>query len=171
MKQNISKFWFYLLINIIVSALTTLIVISIWNANHQDRIGMSNLPTALPAGEINLMDDDIPMPTLPALDEDTLEIKNVFATDDIQTEFIQVHMVGKGELWLTNWQISDGNKAAYTFPRLQLNNGGTVNIYSKLGVDSVTDLYWGQTEAIWKSGDTVLLLDPDGNIRAEYEIP
>ena len=171
MKQSISKFWFYLLINIIVSALTTLIVISIWNANNQDRVGHSNLPTALPAGEINLMDDDIPVPTLPALDEKTLDIKNVYATEDIQTEFIQVQMVGEGELWLTNWQISDGSKLTYTFPCLQLNSGGTVSVYSKLGVDSVTDLYWGQTEPVWESGDTVLLLDSDGNTRAEYTVP
>ena len=171
MKQNISKFWFYLVINIIVSALTTLIVISIWNAKNQNAVGRSNLPTPLAAGEINLMDEDIPVPTLPALDVATLEIKNVYATEDIQTEFLQIQMVGVGELWLTNWQISNGKKLTYTFPRLQLNNGGTVNLYSKLGVDSVTDLYWGQTESVWKSGDTVLLLDSAANVRAEYIIP
>jgi hypothetical protein len=171
MKHNISKFWFYLVINIIVSALTTLIVISIWNAKNQNAVGHSNMPTPLPAWEINLMADNIPVPTLPALDEKTLEIKNVYATEDIQTEFIQIQMIGEKELWLTNWQIGDGKKLTYTFPRLQLNSGGTVNLYSKLGVDSVTDLYWGQTESVWQSGDTVLLLDSDDNVRAEYTIP
>ncbi|MBI9048884.1 MAG: lamin tail domain-containing protein [Anaerolineaceae bacterium] len=168
MRQNISKFWFYLIINVIVSALTTIIILSIWTANRQDSPAYSLLLTPQSAEEINFTDAEIEQPTLPAMDSPTLEIKYVYGFGDLQTEFIQIHMIGTDELWLTNWQISNGAKHVYTFPRLQLNSGGTVNLYTKLGVDSVTDLYWGESEPVWQSGDTVTLLDSEGNVRATY---
>ena len=110
-------------------------------------------------------------PTLPPLEDATLEVKNVFGAGELQTEFIQIQMIGKDTLWLTDWSIEDENHHRYVFPRLQLNNGGTINVYTKIGVDSVPTLYWGMKEPLWSSGETLRILDSAGSVRVEFPVP
>jgi hypothetical protein len=171
MRRFPSRFWIYLVINIIVSALTTILILAISHAGQAKNPTYSFLLTPVSQDALFPSQAEAQIPTLPAMDAPTLKITNLYGNGDLQTEFIKIQMVGSGELWLTNWQIKDDKKHVYTFPRLQLNNGGTVNIYTKNGVDSVTDLYWGLKEPLWSSGDTITILDYDGNIRAEYQVP
>jgi hypothetical protein len=171
MRRFPSRFWIYLVINIIVSALTTILILAISHASQAKNPAYSLLLTPVSQDALFPSQAEAQIPTLPALDEPTLQISNLYGDGDLQTEFFQIQMVGSGELWLTNWQIKDNNKHVYTFPRLQLNNGGTVDIYTKIGVDSVTELYWGLKEPLWTSGDTITILDYAGNTRAEYLVP
>ena len=170
MREKPLPFWSYLLINVIVSALTTVIILSIWYAREHRNPAYAVLKTPM-SGDIVFSDATIAQPTLPAMDANTLQIKNVYGNGDIQTEFIQIQMVGEGDLWLTGWQITDGKGHNYTFPRLQLNSGGTVNLYTKVGFDSVTDLFWGESTPLWNSGSTVTILDSAQQTRAEYVVP
>jgi hypothetical protein len=81
---------------------------------------------------------------------------------------------GEGELSLVGWRIEDekGNVFIFPqFPQLILYGGGAVNIYSRSGANTVTDLFWGLDKAIWSSGSTITLKDAQGNVRATYTIP
>jgi hypothetical protein len=58
---------------------------------------------------------------------------------------------------MTGWTIESPRGAVYTFPNFLLFPETFVRVYSMNGADSPTSLFWNQNEAIWKSGDVVLL--------------
>ena len=100
-----------------------------------------------------------------------VEIVTVVSVGDLDTERVQIRGIGDGSVTLTAWQLADEDGNRYVFPTLVLFNGGAVNVFSRAGVDTVVSLYWGQTQAVWSSGETLRLVDADGRLRAIYTIP
>jgi LysM repeat protein len=76
-----------------------------------------------------------------------------------------------GPVNLAGWVIRDEAGRQYTFPALTLFAQGAVNLHTGAGADTVTDLYWNQTEAVWATGKVVQLLDTSGNIHARFTVP
>jgi hypothetical protein len=155
----------YLGINILVSALTTLGVLMLWDFFHQSPIvviPVSLMSTPTPTDTIQS--------TLPPSDTSLLQIDNVFGAGRLDSEMVVVKRIGEGDLWLTGWKMVDEQNHPYIFPRLLLNKG-SVNIYTRAGIDTPRDLHWGQAKAMWQTGKKVRILDPLGNLRAEYIIP
>ena len=163
----------FLILNIIISALTTLLVLWLWNRTHNAAFfpagasqEQANTLAALSAATPS------PLPPFPALDHPVLEIENVFGMGDIENEVVIIRRVGdEQEIWLKNWSIRDENGNSYIFESLVLNIDAEVHIYSKAGFDKVSNLYWGLNQAIWQTGETVTIIDSLGNIRATFEIP
>ena len=110
-------------------------------------------------------------PDLPPLDSEIITIQNIFGIGDIENEEIIIQRSGEGELWLDGWTLIDEDGNTYYFPKLLLNKDGNVSLYSKSGVDSVIKLYWGLDHAIWQEGETAKIIDPEGNVRASFQIP
>lgn len=100
-----------------------------------------------------------------------VQIENVVGAGDLASERVQLKRVGTGDLSLAGWQILDEDGDVFTFPQLNLFESGAVNIYTKAGQDTVVDLYWGLNDPVWRSGETVVLLDNQGNVRATYRVP
>jgi hypothetical protein len=98
-------------------------------------------------------------------------IDNVFGAGDLANEVVLIKRTGDGELALTGWQIKGDDGTPYTFPSLVLYPGGAVQVHTAAGVNTVVDLYWGLDEPVWQSGETVTLLDPQGQVYATYRIP
>jgi LysM repeat protein len=101
-------------------------------------------------------------------------IESVIGAGDLETERIFLKHRGEGELSLVGWRIEDqkGNVFIFPqFPQLILYGGGAVNIYTRSGANTVTDLYWGLDKPIWSSGSTITLKDAQGNVRATYTVP
>ncbi len=46
-----------------------------------------------------------------------------------------------------------------------------MNIYTRAGVNTVVELYWGLSQPVWASGTTVILRDAQNNVRATYLVP
>ncbi len=46
-----------------------------------------------------------------------------------------------------------------------------MNVYTKAGANTVLDLHWGLGAPVWESGETAILRDPEGNIRASFTVP
>jgi hypothetical protein len=162
----------YLILNILVSAATTLLVLLIWNlfqkpafvlpdGTGQD-INIGVQPT-VPSCPASLSD-------LPSIDQTVIEILNVYGSGDVYNEVVELGRVGDGDLCLTGWQLFDEQNHTYTFPNLVLNKDGAISIYSRPGNDRIDSLFWGSDEPIWNMGDTVTLIDSDGNVRATFEI-
>jgi hypothetical protein len=153
---------YYILLNILISALTTLSVLWIW-----DRVQLSPVKNPHPASMV-LPTETAPVP---AIDQTVIKIDNVFGLADLENEVVVLKRLGEGDLWLTGWQMKDTHGHIYTFPQLLLNKDGAVQVYTRTGTDTAITLYWGLPQAVWNSGDTVFLYDPQGNLRANYQIP
>lgn len=162
----------FLILNIIVSAITTLLVLKWWDHNRR---AQALLPDATPAGVVAVVSTDTPQPqpeaTLPFLDTEWIEIDTVIGAGDLNNEVVEFVRIGEGDLELTGWQVVDEQRNRYTFPDLLLNKNGAVRLYTRTGQDSVMELYWGLDEPVWSSGEVVTLLDSAGNTRATYQIP
>lgn len=119
----------------------------------------------LGAGEVLLIPEN---PTGSAI------IDSVIGAGDLETEHVLLKQCGIGELSLVGWRLHDaeGNEFVFPqFPQLTLYRGGAVNVYSKKGNDTVVDLFWGLDSPVWESGETVVLVDARGNVRATYVVP
>ncbi|HZW02433.1 MAG TPA: lamin tail domain-containing protein [Anaerolineaceae bacterium] len=161
----------FLILNILVSAITTLLVLRWWDQNHR---AQSLLPATTPVTEglvSSVTPQPQPDPVLPSLDEEWMQVDTVIGAGDLNNEVVVFARVGEGDLRLTGWQVVDENRNRFTFPDLLLNTNGAVRLYSRAGEDSVMELYWDLDEAVWSSGELVTLLDPEGNTRATYQIP
>lgn len=108
-----------------------------------------------------------PNPNAPA---PQLTIRAVQSPGRLEAEVVTIANSG-GPVDLAGWMLRDEAGRGYIFPALTLFEGGIVNVHTRAGQDTVVDLYWGQTEAVWAPGKWVLLQDPDGNLGARLVVP
>jgi hypothetical protein len=192
MKQG-RRLLFYIALNIIVSACTTLAILWLWNrprlpvtallpAPQPTAVASSPAPaatstpapaTANPAGPApSATVSQAPTATLSAAAAaKQIVIDNVFGVGNLKDEYVLLKRSGDGELVMTNWRLDDGNGNTYTFPALTLYQNGAVQVHTAAGVDSVVDLYWGRSQSVWQVGKIVTLYDDKGQVRASYRIP
>lgn len=163
--MNLRRILPYLILNVVVSASVTLAVLWFWDSSRHIDVPVFTPMPALdtPAPEITA--------SLPPLDKPVIQIQNVYGVGDLSNEKVVLSRQGEGDLELTGWQLKDELNHTFTFPRLLLNQDGAVQVYTRSGPDSVIELHWGLEQAIWRSGMTVSLVDPLGNLRASYRIP
>jgi hypothetical protein len=146
----------YILINIFVSALVTATVIYFYDRYHQVEC-VPSLPIAATTSQNT---GDI-----------TVNIVGVIGAGSLPDERMIISNSGSKALELSGWSLSDTNGAVYTFPQLTLYPGVKMELHTKAGVDSPTDLYWGLNSPIWTSGELAALYDNQGITRAFYRIP
>lgn len=73
---------------------------------------------------------------------------------------------------LTGWTLSDGRTNRYTFPDVTLFPDAEINVHTRAGTDTPSDLYWGASDAIWGATGTVAYLrDASGKLVATYRVP
>ena len=157
----------YLLINVVVSALTTLLVLILWNVlTAPDAPSPSNSPTSITGPT-----ETASPTTAPGDFAGQLAIAAVIGAGDVDSERVTIEHNGDREISLAGWRLADQDGNSYRFPALVLHPGGSVELYSRTGEDSVTRLYWNQTEAVWEEGEEARLLDPNGDERATYTVP
>ncbi|WP_299025477.1 lamin tail domain-containing protein [uncultured Thermanaerothrix sp.] len=168
----------YILLNVLVSALTTLVVLTLWDRAQRPAPLGQNLPTWAPAPPEATLEIQSPSallvsptPTLPTLDQAWITIAEVLAPGDLQHEAVLLKRLGDGDLWLMGWRLLTPRGQSFEFPNLTLSKNGSIRIYTRRGNNTVIELYWGLETAAWRRGDKVRLLDPEGNLRAEYIIP
>ena len=125
----------------------------------------------LAVGQALLIPGKPPTPTAVALSQGDLSIGGVLGAGLLEDEHVIIVYHGKGSLSLEGWQLDDGGKHVYTFPALSLEPDGAVQVWTKGGLDTVVDLYWGLDTAVWQPGKTVYLRNPQGQIIAQYPIP
>jgi len=65
---------------------------------------------------------------------------------------------------MTGWLLHDNEDIhEFVFPEFTLEAGATVNIWTKSGTNTTTDLYWGLGSAIWNNGGDMVYLKDDAN--------
>lgn len=172
---------YFVLLNVVVSALTTFIVVSLLMKN--------NPPVAdLPSSAVEQSNDD---EQTDQTDQDSdsgenlddrsgeslpvvvgqLEIDTVIGAGDLQSERVLVRHIGDQEVSLVGWQLQDEDGNVFYFPALTMFSGGAVTVYSQVGTNTVVEMYWGMEEPVWSVGETASLVDPNGDVQAVFEVP
>lgn len=174
MPRRKSNLLLYLLLNILVSAATTLGVLMAWD--HLRPPPLTRPPEVDP-DEIALpvtITETVPTPTLPPLDAPVMQIIGVVGPGDLESEYVILRRVGAGNLVLTGWTLSGGQGGSFTFPaqpELTLYKDGALEVHTRAGDNTALEVYMNRAQADWRSGETIQLLDREGNPRAEYKIP
>jgi hypothetical protein len=148
----------YIAINVLVSALVTLTILSIYHLFFAPR------PMPLVAVDSGA-GGAVPAAGL-------LEIRTVSGVGRVDSEMVVVQNAGQASVDLGGWRLQtpDG-KTAYTFPRIILHKDGTLRIHTAPGTDTAIDLFWNRSRAAWRSGDLVSLMDSQGVVVDNFLIP
>jgi hypothetical protein len=154
----------YLVTNVIVSALTALLVLVVWN-----RLTAPELPEGL-SGSVTATQAAAPSATQGDF-SGQLVITSVIGAGSLESERVRLEHAGDRDLSLEGWRLEDEDGNRYSFPALVLHTGGALSLFSRSGDDSVIELYWDRTEPVWESGEQAVLIDPEGDVQAEYSVP
>jgi LysM repeat protein len=103
--------------------------------------------------------------------EPQVVIDSVIGAGVLANERILIRRAGDGELSLAGWRLTDGEGNQYIFPQLTLYKDGAININTRLGQNTVVDLYWGLTSPLWGPGKVISIFDPQNNLRETYTLP
>jgi len=162
----------YLILNVAISAATTLLVLLIWSFFQKPALTSLPVPSQVPNFDTQPTVPVCPasLSALPSLDQPIIEILNVYGSGDLKNEVVELGRIGDGDLCLTGWQLHDEQNHTYTFPNLVLNKDGTIAVYSRSGIDQVDSFFWNLDEPVWSKNDTVTLVDTAGNVRASFDI-
>ena len=167
----------FLILNVIISAATTLVVLVLWDRTQHPSLLPSSIDLPTIAQSVGQPANGSPseastvQPTLPPVDQTVIRIDTVIGAGDVANEVIVFTRVGDSDLNLNGWKVRNGRGDEFTFPDLSLSKNGSIRLYTRSGTNTVIELFWGRDNAAWRSGDTAQLTDPQGNVRATYTIP
>ncbi|MDX1437632.1 MAG: LysM peptidoglycan-binding domain-containing protein [Anaerolineales bacterium] len=145
-------------------------------------------PNALGSGDTLLVPDVEPIPLTPSPaptlaaaaiptatpgdpEDAEIAIALVIGSGVVEDERVIIQLNQGTQIALADWRLEDGDGNIFIFPQLTLYRGGAVSIYTRAGTDSVVELYWGLNDAVWTSGETAVLRDPEGKIRSSFTLP
>lgn len=157
----------YLLLNVFVSACVTGAILFWYHRNYRT-VGQSAVQ---PAAQLLNQAVSAPQPTLDPDIEIPVEIVSIIGAGTLNAEWVVVSYRGEDQINLANWELRDENKNIFVFPQLILHKNGAVQVHTASGTNTVIDLYWGESDPVWQSGEKARLFDPSGNQRDEYTVP
>ena len=157
----------YLLLNVVVSACVTSAILFWYHQNYRS-VSQSAVQPAVPLVSQNV---SAAQDTLDPKAEIPVKIMSVIGAGTLSAEWVVVKYTGDDQINLANWELRDEDKNVFVFPQLILHPNGAVQIHTMSGTNTVIDLYWGENEPVWQSGEEAQLFDPSGNVRAKYKVP
>ncbi|MBX3003741.1 MAG: lamin tail domain-containing protein [Anaerolineales bacterium] len=145
----------YLVLNVIVSVVSALIVMSLWTFFvFRDPPELTILSSAAGGGNSS-----------------PLRIAAVVAAGDLQNERVTLEHSGAEQLALAGWRLRDSSGIEFRFPALVLHPGGQVSVYTRTGENTAAELFWDRQVAVWERGEELTLLDANGTVQATYAVP
>lgn len=167
MDMDRRRLLLYLLLNVFVSVCVTSAILFWYDRNYRSVSQSAVQPAA------SLVNQGVaaPQATLDPQVDIPLEITSVIGAGTLNAEWVVVSYKGEEQLNLANWELRDEDRNVFVFPQLILHTNGAVQVHTGSGTNTVIDLYWGESEAVWESGEEAQLFDPGGNVRAAYRVP
>jgi len=104
-----------------------------------------------------------PTPTktpTPAPGVDIVDILYDPDTDPL-AEYVEIKNTKSSAVDMTDWFIKAETGQKYIFPSFKLKAGKRVKVWSGVGTDTSTNLYWGSSEPIWKDNHSCAYLKDD----------
>lgn len=145
----------YIGINIVISALTALLVIWAWT-----QFALNSTPASLSGN-----------PVAVGAFSGQLSISALIGAGDIENERVTITHIGDEDVSLLGWILRGNGSLEYRFPALVLHPGGEVAVYTRTGDDGAAQLFWDRQIPAWESGEIVNLYDPSGTLQATYSLP
>jgi len=173
------RLFYFLLLNVIVSALTTWLVVSIL----LDRFPQTSLAQPLvgegdTSGQNGEESSGSGQPAFVGEGGTDIvfaigqvEIDSIIGAGDVENERVLIRHVGDEAISLAGWQLQDEEGNSFILPSLTMFTGGAVTVFTRVGTNTVVELYWGMREPIWAEGEQALLVDPNGGVQAVYTVP
>jgi hypothetical protein len=158
------KLIMYLLLNIFLSACVTLAIIYWYDRNYRAVTLPQPVMVSSTAGAQ-------PNSTGAGPVEGALQIVSVIGAGNLEVEAVVIKYTGEGELDLTGWHLREATGHNYTFPAFKLFRDGAVQVHTASGTNTAIDLFWGQQQPAWESGQLVLLTTPEGEVQDSYPVP
>jgi hypothetical protein len=156
----------YLLLNVFISACVTSAILFWYDRNYRS----VSLSAVQPAGPSVNQPVEAQATLNPQIDI-PVEIVSVIGAGTLNAEWVVVSYKGEDQINLANWELRDEDRHTFVFPQLILHKNGAVQVHTVSGTNTVIDLYWGQSDSVWESGEEAQLYDPSGNLRAKYKVP
>jgi LysM repeat protein len=126
-------------------------------------------PTPIPTETPSFDTIPTPIPTLPSEGEVVVEIIEVVSPGNLNEERLAVVNSGERQIDLSNWTLEDEQGNVFVFGAVTLfGNGVELIVHTRLGQSGLLDQFWGLNEAIWEEGESAVLRDAEGTIRATY---
>ncbi|HEY3473817.1 MAG TPA: lamin tail domain-containing protein [Anaerolineales bacterium] len=157
----------YLFLNVIVSACVTSAILFWYDRNYRS-VSQSAVQPAAPLVSQGV---SAPQVTLDPQADIPVEITSVIGAGTLTAEWVVVSYKGEEQINLANWELRDEDRNVFVFPQLILHTNGAVQVHTDSGTNTVIDLYWGESEPVWESGEEAQLFDPNGTLRAKYKVP
>jgi hypothetical protein len=155
---------YYLLLNVFVSACVTSAILYWYDRNYR--------AVTLPQVDVpTVASNATGVAPAATIQQGSVQIVSVIGAGSLTAEAVVIKYNGDGELDLTGWHLKDADNNEYTFPPFKLFKDGVVQVHTNNGTNSAIVLYWGQSQAMWKSGEAVLLTDPQGAVQDSYPVP
>lgn len=89
---------------------------------------------------------------------------------ELEGEYVQLVNQGTETVSLDNWSLTDRIGHIYRFSDFSLGPSEGVKLWTRIGTDTKTDLYWRHIVPIWNNtGDTATLRDQYGRIVNVYK--
>jgi hypothetical protein len=167
-RQRTENPFYFLALNIFISALTILAINWLWDRSHPQQT--MAIPTPGICITVDPAQTTTRQPTL-APGEIHLVIDNIYGSGVLNSEVVVIINQSDGPVSLLGWILDDGQGSNYSFPDLTLNKGGQVQLFSAAGTNTVTKLFWNLEKAVWKSGRSATLRSPGGVVYASYVVP
>ncbi len=82
----------------------------------------------------------------------------------MEGEYVLIENAAGNSQDMTGWTLEDFGGHTYSFPDgFILPGGASINVWTRDGTDTSTDLFWGRNSAVWgNEGDTAYLRDSEG---------
>jgi hypothetical protein len=89
--------------------------------------------------------------------------------NNYMNEYVTIKNLTHLSIFMEGWTLRDDSKNIYVFPYYILRSGGSINVWTKSGSDTYTDLYWGSPVPIWNDhGDCAYLRDEQDDKVTQY---
>ena len=155
----------YVLLNVAISALTTLGVLFWWQQSHPAGLLAAGQPAATLVLASGGTGEAGAIPDVP------IRIENVFGVGDPAQEVVVVGYTGENPLQLSGWELRRAKQQVYRFPPVLLLANASLQVYTRQGTDGPLTLYVGSGSPLWEQGERVELYDDAGALRAQFQIP
>ena len=162
--MKIIRFVFYLILNIAISAGSVWLAFTFLTQGNNSAVGQTDSSNGF-------SQSDSTDQNLATVVPDRLIIDSIISHGNIDYERVTILHVSGDELSISGWKLTDSGGNIFIFPPLELYPGSAITINSRVGNDTVTELFWGAEEPIWESGEMITLTDPAGYPQAMYVIP
>ena len=103
--------------------------------------------------------------------EAVVEIAAVIGPGQLADEAVLLTNSGEDRIALQDWVLRDEDGHEYKFGQVTLFAGSDLRLNTASGANGPTALFWGLSEAIWTSGETVTLQNNGGSTRVTFTVP